>query len=105
MMARKRYNLGVILPGDTVPANAPPAAVAAATVEGDVVSRAQHELGLDEFIRSGRDKLLRGEMTITATNYLQAIKIKSDNEKNTKDRRLEMIKNFFSGGDKNDSPA
>jgi hypothetical protein len=62
-------------------------------IEGTGV--ANHELGLDDFIRDGRAALRRGEMQITATNFLQAIKIKSDIEKSTKDRRMEMIKSFF----------
>ena len=71
--------------------------VVSSAVEGEVVSQSQHELGLDEFIREGREKLLRKEMSITATTYLQAIKIRTDIDKTTKDRRMEMIKNFFAG--------
>lgn len=77
---------------------------AAGAVEGDIVSKGEHELGLDEFIREGRQKLLRKEMTISATTYLAAIKIKSDVEKSTKDRRLDMVKSFFAGGDKKELP-
>ena len=73
---------------------------AAAAVEGEVVTSGEHELGLDEFIREGRQKLLRNEMPISATNYLAAIKIKADIQKSAKDRRLDMIKSFFAGGDK-----
>lgn len=94
MTARKRFNK----------ANAPIVpqglAQAAGAVEGQVVSQASHEIALDEFIREGHDKLLRKEMPISATNFLQALKIKSDNEKNTKDRRLDMIKSFFAGDSK-----
>jgi hypothetical protein len=70
----------------------------ATAVEGEVNSVAAHELGLDEFIKQGRAQLALKEMPLSATNFLQAIKIKSDIEKNTKDRRMEMIKAFFSGG-------
>lgn len=69
-------------------------------VESRIDSITEHERGLDEFITVGRNKLSVGELPITANAYLQAIKIKSDIEKNTKDRRMEMIKSFFSGGDK-----
>lgn len=55
-----------------------------------------HEQGLDDFIQQGRESLARGEMQITASNFLQAIKVKSEIEKSTKDRRMEMIKTFFS---------
>lgn len=69
-------------------------------VEGDVVSKAEHEKTLDEFIFEGRQKLLRRELPITATTLLAAIKIRSDIDKTTKDRRLDMIKSFFAGGGK-----
>jgi hypothetical protein len=69
----------------------------AAVVESEIISRGAHEVALDEFIKEGHEKLLRKEMPISATNFLQALKIKSDNEKNTKDRRLDMIKSFFTG--------
>jgi hypothetical protein len=97
MLARKRFaklppEKKIILPGDNVPGQA------IAVVEGDVVSQEQHELGLDEFIRKGREMLEENKLPITATTYLQAIKIKSDNNKSAKDRRMEMIKQFFSGG-------
>lgn len=75
---------------------APPEDTQAMTaIEGQVVSEAQHETGLDEFIREGREKLLRKEMSISATTYLQAIKIKADIDKSTKDRRLDAAKAFF----------
>lgn len=64
-------------------------------VEGEVGSTGQHESGLDEFIAEGRAKLLRREMSITATTYLQAIKIKADIERTTKDRRLDMVKTLM----------
>lgn len=69
----------------------------AAAVEGEVMSAGVHEQGLDEFIQEGTEKLRRKEMTISATNYLAAIKIKADIQKTTKDRRLDMIKSFFAG--------
>lgn len=56
-----------------------------------------HEMGLDDFIQLGRDKLARGEMSITATTYLTAIKVKMDNEAKTKDRRVDVMKGLFSG--------
>jgi hypothetical protein len=73
-------------------------------IEGEVVATGQHEAGLDEFIAEGRRKLLGGKMTITATNYLAAIKIRTEIDKSTKDRRLDMIKSFFGGGEKKDAP-
>lgn len=69
----------------------------AAVVEAPVGSAQQHEQGLDDFIQKGRVKLATGEMTINAANYLSAIKIKADIEKNTKDRRIELLRNMFSG--------
>lgn len=86
------------------PHNVPLAKVAGA-VEGEVLSTQQHELGLDEFIREGREKLLRKEMTISASNYLEAIKIKAGIEKNTKDRRMDMIKSFFATPKKEEPQA
>lgn len=74
---------------------------AAGAVEGQVLAAAPHEVTLDEFIREGRALLLRNELSITATTLLQAIKIRADVDKTTKDRRLDMIKNFFAGGNKN----
>jgi len=64
-------------------------------VEGQVVAEATHEKNLDEFIKQGHEKVLRGEMTISATTYLTALKIRADIDKNTKDRRLEAAKAFF----------
>lgn len=75
----------------------------ASAVEGEVVTRAPHETALDAFIKQGEEKLERREMSITATNFLQAIKTRSEIDKTTKDRRMEMIKQFFAAGDKNDS--
>ena len=56
-----------------------------------------HEIGLDEFIQQGRDKMVRGEMQITANTYLQAIKIKADIQKSNKDRKLDAMKALFGG--------
>lgn len=56
-----------------------------------------HELGLDDFISQGRDKLARGELQITATTFLQAIKTKMDNDAKTKDRRADMLQGLFKG--------
>lgn len=69
----------------------------------DPKSTTNYELGLDEFIKAGRDKLARGEMAISGTTFIAAINAKANIDKNTKDRRLEMIKSFFTNGqDKDD---
>ena len=76
-------------------------------VESEVLATAPHEQGLDEFIRQGRTKLSMDEMPITPTNFLQAIKIKADIEKSTKDRRLDAVKSMFKGitGDSRTGPT
>lgn len=56
-----------------------------------------HEIGLDHFIKLGTEKLKRGEMPITASNYLQAIKTKAEIEKSTKDRKADIFKAMFTG--------
>lgn len=66
-------------------------------VEADSNSTTNHELGLDDFIAEGRNKLARRELAISATTFLQAIKIKADIEKSTKDRRLDAMKSMFGG--------
>lgn len=66
-------------------------------IEASVESTDKHEIGLDQFIAEGRDKLVRGEMQVSATTFLQAIKIKADIQKSTKDRRLDAMKAMFSG--------
>lgn len=66
-------------------------------VEGDVIPRMQHEVALDDFIKLGREKVRKGEMLISAANYIAAIKVKTDIERSTKDRRLEMLKTMFAG--------
>ena len=67
-----------------------------AIVEGGV-PRQKYEVGLDEFIELGRDRLKHNEMAISASNYIAAIKVKADIESRTKDRRLEMMKSMFIG--------
>ena len=56
-----------------------------------------HEMGLDDFIQQGREKLARGELQITATTFLQAIKTKMDNDAKTKDRRADLLSGLFKG--------
>lgn len=56
-----------------------------------------HELGLDDFIEKGRTMLANGELRITATTYLTAIKTKMDNDAKTKDRRVDLLSNLFKG--------
>lgn len=56
-----------------------------------------HELGLDDFIAKGREKLSRGELQITASTFLTAIKTKMDNDAKTKDRRADMLQGLFKG--------
>lgn len=68
-----------------------------AVVEADVLPRQAYEIGLDEFIALGRDRLKHGDMAISASNYIAAIKTKAEIERTTKDRRLEMLKNMFVG--------
>lgn len=74
-------------------------------VEGQVVSTQDHERGLDKFIREGEEMLDRREMKLSATTYLQAIKIKADIEKSTKDRRLDAVKSMFKGISGNEKPG
>lgn len=66
-------------------------------IEMPTGSTTNHELGLDDFIAKGRDKLARGELQLTATTFLQAIKIKMDNDAKTKDRRVDMLQGLFKG--------
>ncbi len=73
-------------------------------LEGDREATTAYEKGLDDFIQEGRNKLARGEMEVSPTNFLQAIKVKGDLQKGMKDRRMEMIKNFFTGERKLDEP-
>ena len=56
-----------------------------------------HDIGLDEFIELGRQMVKDGRINITGQTYLQAIKIKKDDEKGNKDREADMIKAFFAG--------
>jgi hypothetical protein len=66
-------------------------------VETTRTSDQEHEVGLDEFIAMGRAKLRTQDMSISAANYLTAIKIKAEIEKTTKDRRLELLRSMFTG--------
>lgn len=66
-------------------------------VEADVIPRQRYEVALDEFIALGADRLKHGDMQISAANFISAIKVKVEHERNTKDRRLEMLKNMFVG--------
>ncbi len=68
------------------------------TVDSSVLAQGDHERGLDDFIQQGRDLLVKKDMKISATTFLAAIKIRSEIDKSTKDRRLDMIKSFFAGG-------
>lgn len=56
-----------------------------------------HEIGLDDFIKLGHEKLRRAEMPINAATYLQAIKIKADIDKSNKDRGVDVFKTMFRG--------
>jgi hypothetical protein len=64
-----------------------------------------HEIGLDHFIKLGTEKLKRGEMPITASNYLQAIKTKADIDKSNKDRKVDVLKSMFAGAAPSGSAA
>lgn len=66
-------------------------------IEAPVGARQKYEIGLDEFIEAGRDRLKHNEMTISAANYISAIKVKAEIERTTKDRRLEMLRSMFTG--------
>lgn len=55
------------------------------------------EIGLEQFIKLGTAKLNRGELPINASNYLQAIKIQTDKEIKTKDRKADLFKTMFKG--------
>lgn len=66
-----------------------------ALIEGR--STTVHEQALDEFISIGRAKMDLGQVPISAANYIAAIKIKADIEMRTKDRKLDLLKNMFSG--------
>jgi hypothetical protein len=60
-------------------------------------STSNHELGLDDFIAKGRVMLAKGELRITASTFLTAVKTKMDNEARTKDRRADMLQGLFKG--------
>lgn len=55
------------------------------------------EVALDEFIDVGRAKMDMGQIPISATNYIQAIKVKADIDKSNKDRKLDLLKGMFQG--------
>lgn len=67
-----------------------------AIVEGSN-AKPEFEQALDEFIQVGRAKMDLGQVPISASNYIQAIKVKADIEMRTKDRRLEMLRGMFTG--------
>jgi len=52
---------------------------------------------LDLFIQQGKELLKRKQLTITSTNLLQAIKVKSDDEKANKDRKVDLLRTMFAG--------
>jgi hypothetical protein len=66
-------------------------------IETDDFPKKEYEVGLDEFIKLGRDRLKHGEMAVSAANFIAAIKTKADIERSNKDRRLEMLKTMFAG--------
>jgi 5-hydroxyisourate hydrolase-like protein (transthyretin family) len=66
-------------------------------IDAPLSRRQQYEIGLDEFIALGRDRLKHNEMAISAANFIAAVKVKADIERTTKDRRLEMLRSMFSG--------
>lgn len=66
-----------------------------AVVEGN--ADPQFVQALDEFITVGRAKMGLGQVPISASNYIAAIKVKADIEMRTKDRKLDMLKTMFSG--------
>lgn len=72
------------------------------SVDSSVLTQGDHERGLDDFIQQGRDLLVQQKMKISATTFLAAVKIRAEIDKSTKDRRLDMIKAFFTGGGKRD---
>jgi hypothetical protein len=94
MRAKKRFTE----PRREIEAPLPDEAKVLDTIDSSVLSQGYHERALDDFISQGREKLLKGELSITATTLLAAIKIRSEIDKSTKDRRLDMIKSFFAGG-------
>jgi hypothetical protein len=55
------------------------------------------ELGLEEFINKGRDKLARGEMQISAATFVAALGKRMDIDAKTKDRRADMLQGLFKG--------
>lgn len=68
-----------------------------AVVETAPTSTLAHEQALDTFIDKGNHMVESGELKITATTYIQAIKAKADIQKSDKDRRYDALKSIFSG--------
>lgn len=68
-----------------------------AVVEAPVSSNQTHEVALDEFIAMGRAQLKSQNMSISAANFITAIKTKAEIERTTKDRKLDMLKSMFAG--------
>lgn len=66
-------------------------------IDEPTLSQAAHEQALDEFIAKGREKLDYGNLPITATTFIQAIKTKAEMENKTKDRRYDALKQLFAG--------
>lgn len=64
-----------------------------------------HIGSLKNFIREGDAKLQKGEMSITATTYLQAIKIMADVEKGNKDRKFDAMKFMMGANSASNIPA
>jgi hypothetical protein len=67
-----------------------------AIVDGDS-DLPSFEQKLDAFIEAGNVLVSSGQMPISASNYIAAIKIKADIEMRTKDRKLEALKTMFAG--------
>lgn len=77
---------------DVIKAEARLEEVVPRVLEGQVASEGEHEVGLDEFINKGRRLLAANQLNVTAATYLQAIKVKAEIERTTKDRRLDALK-------------
>jgi hypothetical protein len=66
-------------------------------IDANSTPRAAYEVGLDEFIALGRANLRTQNMSISASNYIAAIKVKADIERSNKDRRVDLLRNMFAG--------
>lgn len=93
----KHLPTGELIENKDIEPPAIPLATTIAVIETPQVANTPHERALDEFIRKGRIALDYNELKVTPVTLLQAIKIKSEIERSTKDRRLEMLKNMFTG--------